>query len=102
VPPAAAPGPAPHRGAVLPALLHKHLQHAHVVARQAVTEGQAQVALVPGRGQGQNQPGAPTAPPPAAAAAPHRRRRRLGDGEVAPPCGERGDGLSLRYGGSLC
>ncbi|KAG7221852.1 hypothetical protein INR49_017028, partial [Caranx melampygus] len=49
--------PPPHCRTVLLPLLHKHLQHAHVVACQLVPERQAEIAVIPGRGEWENQPG---------------------------------------------
>ncbi len=48
--------PTPDCWTVLLSLLHKHLQHAHVVACQLVAEGQAQIAVIPGWGEWQDQP----------------------------------------------
>lgn len=56
MPPAVTTCPAPDGRTVLLSLLHKHLQHAHVVAGQLVAERQAQVAVIPGRGQREDQP----------------------------------------------
>lgn len=76
VPPAAAARPPPHRRAVLLPLLHKHLQHAHVVAGQLVAERQAQIAVLPGGREREDQLG--SSPRPFVA--------HLRDGEVSPTC----------------
>lgn len=76
VPPAVAARPSPHCRAVLLSFLHKHLQHAHVVAGQLVPERQAQIALVPGRREWEDQLG--PSPRPFVA--------HLGDGEVSTTC----------------
>lgn len=76
VPPAVSTSPAPNRRTVLLPLLDKHLQHAHVVAGQVVAEGQAQIAVIPGRRERKDQPRSPAG----ALVAP------LGNSEVSSSC----------------
>lgn len=76
VPPAVPTRPSPHCWTVLLSFLHKHLQHAHVVARQLVPEGQAQIAVVPGGREWEDQLG--SSPRPFVA--------HLRDGEVSSTC----------------
>lgn len=76
VPPAISTGPAPHCRTVLLPLLHKHLQHAHVVACQVVAERQAQIAVIPGWRERKDQP----RPPPGALVA------NLRNSEVSSSC----------------
>lgn len=76
VPPAVPARPSPHCWTVLLPFLHKHLQHAHVVACQLVPERQAQIAVVPGGREWKDQLG--SSPRPFAA--------HLRDGEVSSTC----------------
>lgn len=76
VPPAVPARPSPHCWTVLLSFLHKHLQHAHVVACQLVPERQAQIAVVPGGREWKDQLGS----------SPRPFVTHLRDGEVSSTC----------------